>query len=153
MPWKSQKKKRRKKKKKDHTTLARAPEGRVRAAQGAEPPAIGPSGSAASSTVGGESVFRDMSLVRLQDVFLKDYAPGSETAVRFAKKLRRVSEASSFFGEEVDEASMERRVIRVLYWEKIYEADEERQLLVLDEPPQEQEQEHERRVSVLLEMI
>ena len=94
-----------------------------------------------------------MSLVRLQDVFLKDYAPGSETAVRFAKKWRRVSEASSLFGEEVDEASMERRVIRVLYWEKIYEADEERQLLVLDEPPQEQEQAHERRVSVLLEMI
>ena len=144
------------------TTLARAPEGGVRVAQGAEPPAIGPGGSAASSTVGGESVFRDMSLVRLQEVFLKDYAPGSETAVRFAKRLRRVSEALGWLGEEVDEASMERRVIRALYWEKIYEADEERQLgllkdffqeLVLDEPPKEQEQEHERRVSVLLEMI
>ena len=127
------------------TTLARAPEGGVRAAEGAEPPAIGPGGSAASSTVGGESVFRDMSLVRLQEVFLKDYAPGSETAVRFAKRLRRVSEALGWLGEEVDEASMERRVIRALYWEKIYEAEEERQLallkeffqeLVLDEPPQ-----------------
>ena len=30
------------------TTLARAPEGGVRAAEGAEPPAIGPGGSAAS---------------------------------------------------------------------------------------------------------
>ena len=88
-------------------------------------------------------MFRDMSLVRLQEVFLKDYAPGSETAVR--KRLRRVSEALGLFGEEVDEASMERRVIRALYWEKIYEAEEERQLallkeffqeLVLDEPPQ-----------------
>ena len=126
------------------TTLARAPEGGVRMAQGAEPPAIGPGGSAASSTVGGESVFRDMSLVRLQEVFLKDYAPGSETAVRFAKRLRRVSEALGLLGEEVDEASMERRVIRALYWEKIYEADEERQLgllkeffqeLVLDDSP------------------
>ena len=86
-----------------------------------------------------------MSLVRLQEVFLKDYAPGSETAVRFAKRLRRVSEALGLFGEEVDKASMERRVIRTLYWEKIYEAEEERQLallkeffqeLVLDEPPQ-----------------
>ena len=37
------------------TTLARAPEGGVRAAQGAEPPGIGPGGPAASSTVGGES--------------------------------------------------------------------------------------------------
>ena len=37
------------------TTLAKAPEGGVRAAQGAEPPGIGPGGSAASSTVGGES--------------------------------------------------------------------------------------------------
>ena len=71
-----------------------------------------------------------------------------------------MSEALGWLGEEVDEASMERRVIRALYWEKIYEADEECQLgllkdffqeLVLDEPPKEQE--HERRVSVLLEMI
>ena len=127
-----------------------------------EPPATGPARSVASSTVGGESVFRDMSLVRLQEVFLKDYTPGSEAAVRFAKKLRRVSEALGLFGEEVDEALVERWVIRALYLEKIYGTDEERQLallkeffqeLVLDEPPQEQEQEHERRVSILLEII
>ena len=82
------------------TTLARTLEGGVQAAQGAEPAAIGPGGLAASSTVGGESVFRDMSLVRLQEVFLKDYAPGSEMAVRFAKRLRRVSEALGCLGKK-----------------------------------------------------
>ena len=59
---------------------------RVRPAKGGEPPAMRQAGSVASSTVGGESVFRDMSLGRLQGVFLKDYTPESET-----KRMRRVS--------------------------------------------------------------
>ena len=61
-----------------------------------------------------------MSLGRLQGVFLKDYTPESET-----KRLRGMLEALGLCGEEVEEALVERRV---LYLEKIYEADGERQV-------------------------
>ena len=90
-------------------------------------------------------MFRDMSLVRLQEVFLKDYAPGSETAVRFAKRLRRVSEALGLAGRRSGRSlNGAAGHPRPLLGKRIYEADEERQLallkeffqeLVLDEPP------------------
>ena len=72
-----------------------------------------------------------MSFVRLQGVFLKDYTPESET-----KRLRGMLEALGLCGEEVEEALVERRV---LYLEKIYEADGECQVAL---PQEEQEQEH-----------
>ena len=84
-------------------TLAEAPEGGLRPAQRGQ------------LHHPHESLFHDMSLVRLQEGFLKEYTPGSETAARFAKRLRRVSEAPALFGEEVDEALVDRRAICTLY--------------------------------------
>eukprot|EP00435_Cladocopium_sp_Y103_P042487 s1035_g11.t1 len=138
----------------------------VPAASGADlalVPAHARAKSAASSSVGGESVFQDMSSShRLQEGFLKEFVPGAETARRFGKRLRGIADALGVFGEMIDEESVERRVIRALYLEKIHGADSPSQLamlkeffqeLVLDEPPEEQEEEHERRVGILLEMI
>ena len=96
-----------------------------------EPPATGPARSVASSTVGGESVFRDMSLVRLQEVFLKDTLLGPKRQSLLKKACdgcRRPSVCS------------EKRYRRSLGGA----AGHPRPLL---------EQEHERRVSILLEMI
>eukprot|EP00435_Cladocopium_sp_Y103_P060915 s2077_g22.t1 len=106
-------------------------------------------GSAASSTVGGESLFQDPSLERLQQAFNKEFEPGTESSDKFAKRLRRVSDALQLFGEEVDEEKVERRIIRALYEDKIQGQNVGEQLaflkesfqdLVLDEAPKDKKQ-------------
>ena len=137
----------------------------ARAATGAEQATdlvpVGPA-SAASSTVGGESVFQDLSLQRLQETLAKDFVPGAESPARYGKRLRRIAEALALYGEEVEEATVEQRIIRALYLDKIHGKEGPQQLamlkeffqeLVLLEPPEDQEQEHEMRVNILLGMI
>ena len=88
--------------------------------------------------------------------------PGAESPARYGKRLRRIAEALALYGEEVEEATVEQRIIRALYLDKIHGKEGPQQLamlkeffqeLVLLEPPEDQEQEHEMRVNILLGMI
>ena len=118
--------------------------------------------SGASSTVGEESVFLDPSVEKLKEVFKRAYEPEKESPQKFAKRLYRLAEALDLEGEAVDEKEMERRAAQALFEKQVHGKPEEEQLvllkrsfreLVLEDPPEGQEEEYRQRLDVLMAMI
>ena len=145
--------------------------GGARAADGAGASGARPSGPAlederptpASSTVGNESVFKTpVTTEALEQAMARPYDVNRESAKKFARRLYRLADVLQEMGAEVNMPGVELKVARAIFTEKIKGQTPDDQLeslkeffreLLLEDPPEEQEDEHEARLEVLLNMI
>ena len=117
----------------------------------------------ASSTVGNESVFKaPVTAEALEHAMARPYDGNKETAKKFARRIYRIADVLQEMGAEVDMQEVELEVARAIFSEKVQGQTPEEQLaslkeffreLLLEDPPEEQEGEHEARLEVLLHMI
>ena len=117
----------------------------------------------ASSTVGNESVFKaPVTAEALEHAMARPYDGNKETAKKFARRIYRIADVLQEMGAEVDMQEVELKVARAIFSEKVQGQTPEEQLaslkeffreLLLEDPPEEQEGEHEARLEVLLHMI
>ncbi|CAK8988949.1 unnamed protein product [Durusdinium trenchii] len=117
----------------------------------------------ASSTVGNESVFKaPVTAEALEHAMARPYDGNKETAKKCARRVYRIADVLQEMGAEVDMQEVELKVARAIFSEKVQGQTPEEQLaslkeffreLLLEDPPEEQEGEHEARLEVLLHMI
>ncbi|CAK8990984.1 unnamed protein product, partial [Durusdinium trenchii] len=117
----------------------------------------------ASSTVGNESVFKaPVTAEALEHAMARPYDGNKETAKKCARRVYRIADVLREMGAEVDMQEVELKVARAIFSEKVQGQTPEEQLaslkeffreLLLEDPPEEQEGEHEARLEVLLHMI
>ena len=92
----------------------------------------------------------------------RPYDGNKETAKKCARRVYRIADVLQEMGAEVDMQEVELKVARAIFSEKVQGQTPEEQLaslkeffreLLLEDPPEQQEGEHEARLEVLLHMI